>query len=471
MNRYPRDFRGHGPNPPDAQWPGGARIAISLVLNYEEGGENNILHGDAQSEAFLSDIAGAAPWPGQRHWNMESIYDYGARAGFWRLHRLFTGRGLPVTIYGVTSALARNPEQVAAMKAAGWEIASHGLKWVDHRDMPEDVERAQIAESFRLHEEVVGEPPRGWYTGRCSMNTVRLTAETARLDWISDTYDDDLPYWLEAGDRDQLVIPYTLEANDMRFATAPGYIEGEQFFTYLRDTFDTLYAEGQAGRARMFSIGLHCRLIGRPGKIAGLKRFLDYAQGHDGVWFARRIDIARHWAATHPHRRIERPSQMTKPRFVERFGGIFEHSPWIAEGAWALELGPAHDCATGLHNALARIFRSATPDQRLAVLRAHPDLAGKLAAAKRLTPESTSEQASAALDALTDDERATFQRLNSDYVAKHGFPFIIAVRDNTKATILNAFATRIGNDTATEFATACAQVERIAELRLKDILP
>ncbi|NBE06818.1 allantoinase PuuE [Paragemmobacter ruber] len=471
MNRYPRDFRGHGPNPPDPQWPGGAKIAISLVLNYEEGGENNILHGDAQSEAFLSDIAGAQPWPGQRHWNMESLYDYGARAGFWRLHRLFTERGLPVTIYGVTTALARNPEQVAAMKAAGWEIASHGLKWVDHRDMAEDVERAQIAESFRLHAEVVGEPPRGWYTGRCSMNTVRLTAETARLDWISDTYDDDLPYWLEMGDRDQLVIPYTLEANDMRFATAPGYIEGEQFFTYLKDSFDTLYAEGQQGRAKMFSIGLHCRLIGRPGKIAGLIRFLDHAQRHQGVWFARRIDIARHWATTHPHRRIERPSQMTKQRFVERFGGIFEHSPWIAEGAWALELGPAHDCATGLHNALARIFRSAAPDQRLAVLRAHPDLAGKLAAAKRLTPESTAEQASAALDALTDDERATFQRLNTDYVAKHGFPFIIAVRDNTKASILQAFATRIGNDTETEFATACAQVERIAELRLKDLLP
>ncbi|MBD1203195.1 MAG: allantoinase PuuE [Rhodobacteraceae bacterium] len=471
MNRYPRDFRGHGPNPPDAQWPGGAKIAISLVLNYEEGGENNLLHGDAQSEAFLSDIAGAQPWPGQRHWNMESLYDYGARAGFWRLHRLFTERGLPVTIYGVTSALARNPEQVAAMKAAGWEIASHGLKWVDHRDMPEDVERAQIAESFRLHEEVTGEAPRGWYTGRCSMNTVRLTAETARLDWISDTYDDDLPYWLELGDRDQLVIPYTLEANDMRFATAPGYIEGEQFFTYLRDSFDTLYAEGQAGRAKMFSIGLHCRLIGRPGKIAGLIRFLDHAAAHDGVWFARRIDIARHWSATQPHRRIERPSQMTKDRFVARFGGIFEHSPWIAEGAWSLELGPAHDCATGLHNALARIFRSASPDQRLAVLRAHPDLAGKLAAAKRLTPESTAEQASAALDALTDDERATFQRLNTAYVAKHGFPFIIAVRDNSKASILQAFATRIGNDTATEFVTACRQVERIAELRLKDILP
>lgn len=471
MNRYPRDFRGHGPNPPDAKWPGGAKVAISLVLNYEEGGENNILHGDAQSEAFLSDIAGAAPWPGMRHWNMESLYDYGARAGFWRLHRLFTGLRLPVTIYGVTQALARNPEQVAAMKAAGWEIASHGLKWVDHRDMPEEEERRQIAESFRLHEEVVGAPPRGWYTGRCSMNTLRLVAETGRCDWISDTYDDDLPYWLEVGARDQLVIPYTLEANDMRFATAPGYVEGEQFFTYLRDTFDTLYAEGAAGAAKMFSIGLHCRLIGRPGKMAGLKRFLDHALGHEGVWFATRGDIARHWAATHPHQRRERPSRMDKARFVERFGGIFEHSPWIAERAWALELGPAHDCATGLHNALCRMFRSASEAERLGVLRAHPDLAGKLAAARRLTPESTAEQASAALDALTDDERATFQRLNAAYVEKHGFPFIIAVRDNTKASILAAFQTRISNDTATEFATACRQVERIAELRLKDILP
>ncbi|WP_395543718.1 allantoinase PuuE [Neotabrizicola sp. sgz301269] len=471
MNRYPRDFRGHGPNPPDARWPGGAKIAISLVLNYEEGGENNILHGDGQSEAFLSDIAGAAPWPGMRHWNMESIYDYGARAGFWRLHRLFLEKGVPVTIYGVTSALARNPEQVAAMKEAGWEIASHGLKWVDHRDMPVEEEARQIMESFRLHEEVVGTPPQGWYTGRCSMNTVRLTAETQRLAWISDTYDDDLPYWLEVGDHDQLVIPYTLEANDMRFATAPGYIEGEQFFTYLKDTFDTLYAEGQAGQAKMFSVGLHNRLIGRPGKVAGLRRFLDYALGHDGVWFARRIDIARHWAAEHPHRRIERPSRMTRERFVERFGGIFEHSPWIAEGAWELELGPAHDSAVGLHNALARSFRSASPEARLGVLTAHPDLAGKLAQAKRLTADSTAEQASAALDALTDAERARFESLNAEYVAKHGFPFIIAVRDNTKDTILAAFAARIANETETEFATACAQVERIAFLRLKDQLP
>ena len=232
MQRYPRDFTGYGAIPPQAQWPGGARVAISLVLNYEEGGENNVLHGDAASEAFLSDIAGAAPWPGMRHWNMESIYDYGARAGFWRLHRLFTARGLPITIYGVASALARNPEQVAAMKAAGWDIASHGLKWVDHRDMPEEEERRQIAEAVRLHTEVVGSPPTGWYTGRCSVNTVRLTSELG-LPWISDTYDDDLPWWAEIGDRDQLILPYTLEANDMRFATAPGYIDGEQFFRYL----------------------------------------------------------------------------------------------------------------------------------------------------------------------------------------------------------------------------------------------
>ena len=473
MNRYPRDFRGHGPDAPDAAWPGGAKIAISLVLNYEEGGENNILHGDAGSEAFLSDIPGAAPWPGQRHWNMESIYEYGARAGFWRLHRMFTGLQIPLTIFGVTTALARNPEQLEAMKSAGWEIASHGLKWVDHRDMDQAEEAAQITESFRLHAEVVGCPPTGWYTGRCSMNTVQLTAQTQKLAWISDTYDDDLPYWREVGDRDQLIIPYTLEANDMRFATAPGYTTGAQFFEYLKDSFDTLYAEGEGegGRAKMFSIGLHNRLIGRPGKIAGLKRFLDYAKSHKDVWFARRIDIAQHWQKAHPPKRFERPSQMMAERFVQAYGSIFEHSPWIAERAWHLELGPAHDTAIGLHNALARMFRTASQPERLGVLLAHPDLAGKLAAAKRLTAESMHEQASAALDALTDAERATFQRLNAEYVAKHGFPFIIAVRDNTKNSILAAFAARIHNDSETEFSTACAQVERIAALRLKDILP
>ena len=471
-DRYTRDMRGHGPTPPNPDWPNDAKIAVQFVLNYEEGGENCVLHGDAASEAFLSDIPGAAQWPGQRHWNMESIYEYGARAGFWRLHRLFTGADIPVTVYGVASALARSPEQVAAMQDAGWEIASHGLKWVEHKDMPEDEERAAINEAVRLHTEVVGTPPRGWYTGRCSENTVRLVAEHGGFDYVSDTYDDDLPYWAEIGERDQLIIPYTLEANDMRFATAPGWVTGGDFGDYLIDAFDTLYAEGQAGgRPAMMSVGLHCRLIGRPGKIAGLRRFIDHIQRHDDVWCPRRIEIAEHWAVHHPHRRIERPSQMARDRFVALYGGIFEHSAWVAERAFELELGPAHDSAKGLHNALCRAFRSASTDERLDVLTAHPDLAGKLAAAGRLTAESTSEQASAGLDMLTDQERETFVHLNSDYVAKHGFPFIIAVRDHDKASILAAFKRRIHNDRATEFAEACRQVERIAAFRLMDLLP
>jgi OHCU decarboxylase len=465
--RYPRDMTGHGPRPPRVAWPGGARVAISLVLNYEEGGENSLLHGDAQSEAFLSDIAGAQPWPGQRHWNMESLYDYGARAGFWRLHRLFAARGLPITVYGVATALARGPEQVASMTQAGWEIASHGLKWVEHRDMSEEEERAAIDAAIRLHTEVVGAPPRGWYTGRASVNTLRLTAETGQFDWISDTYDDDLPHWIEAGDRDQLVIPYTLEANDMRFATAPGWVTGQDFGQYLIDTFDTLHAEG----GRMFSVGLHCRLVGRPGRIAGLVRFLDHVAEKGGAWFATRGEIAAHWRAHHPPRRAERPSRMDRDAFVARFGSIFEHSPWIAERAWTMELGPAHDTATGLHSALARAFRAATPNERLGVLRAHPDLAGRLAQARRLTSESSAEQASAGLDALTDDERAAFEELNAAYMDKHGFPFIIAVRDHDKAGILEAFRQRLAHDTETEFAAACAQVERIAERRLREILP
>ncbi|HBS49983.1 MAG TPA: 2-oxo-4-hydroxy-4-carboxy-5-ureidoimidazoline decarboxylase, partial [Rhodobacteraceae bacterium] len=234
---------------------------------------------------------------------------------------------------------------------------------------------------------------------------------------------------------------------------------------------DTLYAEGLEGRPAMMSVGLHCRLVGRPGKIAGLKRFLDHIAAHDGVWCPRRIEIADHWAREHPHRRWDRPSRMDRNSFVETYGGVFEHSPWIAERAHALELGPAHDSAAGLHNALARMFRSASEAERPGVLTAHPDLAGKLAAAGRLTAESSSEQAGAGLDLLTDAERATFTRLNTDYVEKHGFPFIIAVRDHDKASILAAFQRRIGNDRATEFAEACRQVERIAEFRLRDMLP
>jgi len=401
---------------------------------------------------------------------MESIYDYGARAGFWRVFRVFEDFGIKPTVYGVATALARSPEQVSAMQAADWEIASHGLKWVEHKDMDAEEERAAIKEAIRLHTEVTGSPPEGWYTGRCSVNTVRLVAETGQMAYISDTYDDDLPYWARIGTRDQLIIPYTLDANDMRFATPQGFNTGDHFFSYLKDAFDALYAEGMAGAPKMMSIGLHNRLIGRPGRIMGLKRFIEHAKGHDGVWFPRRIDIARHWEATHPPVARVRPSEMDQSTFVETFGGIYEHSPWIAERAFRLELGPAHDSAVGLHNALARVFRSAARDQRLEVLLAHPDLAGKLAAAKRLTADSSAEQASAGLDALTDDERNVFQQANAAYRAKHGFPFIIAVRDHDKTGILRAFEQRIANDSETEFATACAQVERIAMLRLEAML-
>ncbi len=470
-------MRGYGANPPDPQWPGGARICVQFVVNYEEGGENCVLHGDAASEAFLSEITGAQPWPGKRHWNMESIYEYGARAGFWRLHRMFTAANVPVTVYGVASALARSPDQVAAMQEAGWEIASHGLRWIDYRDHDPETERADLIEAIRLHAEVVGERPAGLYVGRTSVNSVRLACAEGGFAYISDTYDDDLPYWLDHDGHGnaippQLVIPYTLDANDMRFAIQAGFSEGDQFFTYLKDAFDTLYAEGEAGRAGIMNIGLHCRLVGRPGRAAALKRFLDYVQGHEKVWIARRIDIARHWAEHHPYEAPAlRPSRMDEAAFVEAFGGVFEHSPWIAERAWKLELGPAHDSAGGLHNALARMFRSAGEDERLGVLTAHPDLAGKLAQAKRLTAESSAEQASAGLDALTDAERARFAELNTAYVDRFGFPFIIAVKGLSKAEILAAFERRIAHSRDEEFATACRQVERIALFRLKDRLP
>ena len=471
MNRYPRDMLGHGETPPDPEWPGGARIAVQFVVNYEEGGENNILHGDAASEAFLSEIVGAAPWPGQRHWNMESIYEYGARAGFWRLLHLFESAQIPVTSYGVATALARSPVQVAAMQRAGWEIASHGLKWIEYKDFTPEEERAHMEEAIRLHREVTGARPLGWYTGRCSVNTVDLATEEGGFLYVADSYADDLPYWRRAKGRDQLIIPYTLDANDMRFATPQGFNAGDQFFAYLRDSFDALYREGCAGQAKMMSVGLHCRLAGRPGRIEALRRFIEHAAGHEGVWFARRIDIARHWHEHHPPEPRERPSEMSRADFVERFGGVFEHSPWVAEAAHGLELGPAHDCAEGLHNALCRAFRAAPPERRLEVLKAHPDLAGKLAAARRLTPQSAEEQASAGLDALTDEERATFQRLNAEYMEKFGFPFIIAVRDHDKAGILAAFRARLANSRAQELAEAERQVERIVWHRLADMLP
>lgn len=444
---------------------------MQFVINYEEGGENSILHGDEASEAFLSEVVGAQPWPGQRHWSMESIYEYGARAGFWRLHRAFTGAGIPVTVYAIGTALERSPGQLRAMQDAGWEVASHAHKWIEWKDFSRDEERALIEESIRIHTHVTGARPQGWYTGRCTADTMDLIAEQGGFAYIADSYADDLPYWYLSEHDPLLVVPYTLDANDMRFATAQGFNSGDQFFTYLKDSFDALYEEGAAGAPKMLSVGLHCRLAGRPGRIQALKRFLEYVQSHDKVWCARRVDIAEHWRKLYPAPSgQERVTLLPRDEFVARFGGVFEHSAWIAEQAYELELGPAHDTATGLHNAMARVFRGASDEQRLAVLNAHPDLAGKIAQAKRLTPESASEQASAGLDALTDAEREDFTRLNGAYTEKFGFPFIIAVKGLTKDQILAAFEQRVGNDRETEFAEACRQVERIALLRLEDML-
>jgi putative urate catabolism protein len=296
---YPRDMIGYGRNPPDPKWPGGALVAVQFVVNYEEGGENNILHGDAASEALLSEVVGAQPWPGMRHANMESMYEYGSRAGFWRLWRMFTSRRMPVTVYGVATALARNPEAVAAMKEADWEIASHGLKWVEMKDKAEDEERREIGEAVRIHTAVTGARPLGLYQGRSSINSLRLAAEEGGFLYSSDAYADDLPYWMAGPHGPFLIIPYTLDANDMRFATPQGFNSGDQFYAYLRDSFDTLYAEGEAGAAKMMSVGLHCRLVGRPGRAAALARFIDYAASKDRVWLPRRIEIAWHWHAHH----------------------------------------------------------------------------------------------------------------------------------------------------------------------------
>jgi len=298
---YDRDLRGYGRDTPDPQWPGDAFVAVQVVVNYEEGGENCLLHGDAASEAFLSEIIGAQAWPGMRHWNMESIYEYGARAGFWRLWRLLRQYGVSATVFGVATALERSPEQTAAMIEAGWDIASHGLKWIDYRDFTEAEERAHMREAVAIHARVTGARPLGWYTGRCSMNTGALVMEEGGFLYWSDSYADDLPFWLRReGFAPLLVVPYTLDANDMRFATAQGFNSGEQFFAYLRDSFDVLYAEGRAGAPKMMSVGLHCRLAGRPGRTAALARFLDHVRGHDRVWIARREEIARHWIERFP---------------------------------------------------------------------------------------------------------------------------------------------------------------------------
>jgi allantoinase len=296
---YPRDMVGYGPNPPHPQWPGGANIAVQFVLNYEEGAENSVLHGDQASETFLSEIVGAQPFP-NRHMSMESLYEYGSRAGLWRVLRVFGRRELPLTIFGVAMALARNPQALAAFLQRGDEIACHGLRWVSYQLVEPEVERGHIAEAVRLMTELTGEAPLGWYTGRDSPQTRRLVVEHGGFLYDADSYADDLPYWTAVDGTNHLVVPYTLDTNDMRFASPGGFGSGDEFFAHLRDAFDVLYAEGVAGSPKMLSIGLHCRLVGRPARIAAVERFLDHVQSHDKVWIARRIDIARHWIAHFP---------------------------------------------------------------------------------------------------------------------------------------------------------------------------
>ena len=298
MSKYPRDMVGYGRYPIQPAWPNESRLAVQFVINYEEGGENCILHGDPASEAFLSEIVGASALQGVRHMNMESIYEYGSRAGFWRLHRLFTERNIVVTVYGIAMALERNPEAVQAMLEADWEIASHGYRWIDYQYIAEEIEREHIQKAIALHTKVTGTSPLGWYTGRSSPNTLRLVIEKGDFVYSCDSYADDLPYWVHDYGKPHLIIPYTLDNNDMRFATNQGFNCGDQFFTYLRDAFDVLYAEGETS-PKMMSIGLHCRLVGRPGRAKALAQFLDYVQGHPNIWLCRRIDIAHHWHKYH----------------------------------------------------------------------------------------------------------------------------------------------------------------------------
>ncbi|MBT0668193.1 allantoinase PuuE [Novosphingobium profundi] len=296
MSGLPRDLVGYGANPPAAHWPGGKRVAVQFVINYEEGAENSVLNGDKGSEAFLSEMVGAVSHA-DRAMAMESLYEYGSRAGFWRLHRLFTQRGLPVTVFGVAKALEANPEAVAAMQAADWEIASHGLRWIDYQYVSEAVERAHIAEAVALHERVTGRRPRGWYQGRTSPNTARLVAEEGGFVYDADSYADDVPYWDDRHGRAQLIVPYTLDVNDMKIVAYNGFTEGEQFFRHMRDTFDQLVEEG----GRMMSVGLHARIAGKPGRARWVGRFLDHVAASGEAWVARRIDIARHWQAQYPY--------------------------------------------------------------------------------------------------------------------------------------------------------------------------
>lgn len=301
MSAFPRDMVGYGRRPPNPRWPGDARIAVQFVLNYEEGAENSVLDGDPASETFLSEITPAEAFP-NRHMSMESLYEYGSRAGVWRLLRIFERRGVPLTVFAVARALQRNPEAAAAFTELGHEIACHGLRWTSYQLVDRDTEQRHMREAVHILTELTGAAPRGWYTGRDSPNTRELVVEHGGFTYDSDSYADDLPYWVTVGGRPHLVVPYTLDTNDMRFSSPAGFSNGDEFYAHLRDAFDVLYAEGGDGQPKMLSVGLHCRLAGRPARARSLERFLDHVQSHEGVWLARRIEIAEHWRTVHPVR-------------------------------------------------------------------------------------------------------------------------------------------------------------------------
>lgn len=484
---YPRDLIGYGANPPHPHWPNDARIALSFVLNYEEGGERNILHGDQESEAFLSELVAAQPLLGQRNLCMESLYEYGSRSGVWRILKLFEKFDIPLTVFAVAMAAQRHPELIRAMAAAGHEICSHGYRWIDYQHVPEADERAHIVEAVRILTEITGTRPLGWYTGRTGPNTRRLVIEEGGFLYDSDTYDDDLPYWqpqdsTNPSDKAHMVIPYTLDTNDMRFTQVQGFNSGDDFYTYLKDAFDVLYAEGVDGAPKMLSIGLHCRLIGRPARLAALQRFIEYVQSKGQVWFARRIDIARHWQTTHPHStqafsskptmsnfQTLTPTTLSRAEFIAAFRDIYEHSPWVAERTFDCGLDADANTLEGLHKRMSAQMLQADKDLQLALINAHPDLAGKAALRGELTEASTAEQSGAGIHLCTGPEFARFTELNAAYKAKFAFPFIMAVKGSNRHQILAAFEERIHNAVETEFRRALAEINKIALFRLQTL--
>ena len=471
--RYPRDLIGYGRTPPLADWPGGARVAVQFVLNYEEGAESSVLHGDRESERFLSDIVGAEAYPA-RHMSMESLYEYGSRVGVWRLLREFEQRALPLTVFGVAMALERHQDLTLALVQLGHEIAAHGWRWIHYQNVDETTEAEHVRLCVQAIRRLTGSAPLGWYTGRDSPNTRRLIVEHGGFLYDSDYYGDDLPLWTMVRKNGavvpHLVIPYALDTNDMRFATAQGFSTAEHFYGYLRDAFDVLYAEGEQA-PRMMSVGMHCRLLGRPGRFRALQRFLDHIEAHDRVWVCRRIDIARHWIARHPPLGGYKPSHMPRALFVELYGDVFEHTPKIAEATHALPLTSEHDTAKGLAKAMSGVMRALPHDEKLALIAAHPDLAGRLALAGELTAESAKEQSSAGLDRLSQHELAALTRMNDAYKARFHFPFIMAVKGRSKDEVIAAMRLRLGADADAEFDAALTEIERIALLRLKDRLP